>query len=128
MVFKTPLYIKYEIEETDKLIRDLGYNEPIQFRPPNGKKLISLPYYLKQHNRKTILWNIEPNSFPEINESSDKIVQYVIDIVTPGSIILLHPMYDNKGNTIGAIEGIIQGLKSKGYEFKTVNELLAKSN
>jgi len=34
-------------------------------------------------------------------------------------------MYDNKGTTIGAIKGIIEGLKNKGYEFKTVNKLLA---
>jgi chitin deacetylase len=33
-------------------------------------------------------------------------------------------MYDNKGTTIGALKGIIEGLKNKGYEFKTVNELL----
>lgn len=127
MIFKTPSYIKEEIEETDSLIREMGYKEPIQFRPPNGKKLILLPYYLKKHNRKTILWDFEPNSYPEINLSSDKIVQYVVNNVTPGSIILLHPMYDSKGTTIGAIKGIIEGLKSKGYEFKTVNELLEKS-
>jgi len=44
MIFKTPSYIKKEIEETDNLIRDMGYNEPIQFRPPNCKKLLFLPY------------------------------------------------------------------------------------
>lgn len=127
MVFKTFSYIEQEIEETDKLIRGMGYNEPIQFSPPNGKRLLLLPYYLKQHNRKTILWNLEPNSYPKINSSSDKIVQYVLDNVKPGSIILLHPMYDSNAATIGAIKGIIDGLKGKGYEFKTINELLANS-
>lgn len=127
MVFKMPSFIKNEIEETDNLIKEMGYREPIQFRPPNGKKLIFLPYYLWQHDRKTILWDLEPNSYPEINCSSDKIVKYVVDNVKPGSIILLHPMYDNEGNTIGAINGIIEGLKNKGYEFKTVNELLTNS-
>ncbi len=126
MIFKSPSYIKKEIEETDNLIREMGYKEPIQFRPPNGKKLVFLPYYLMKHNRKTILWDLEPNSYPEINSSSENIVQYVVDNVKPGSIILLHPMYDNKGTTIGALKGIIQGLKNKGYEFKTVNELLAE--
>ncbi len=128
MIFKTPSYVKKEIEATDNLIREMGYKEPIQFRPPNGKKLIFLPYYLKQHSRKTILWDLEPNSYPEVNSSSDKIVQYVIDNVKPGSIILLHPMDDNKGTTINSIKGIIEGLKSKGYEFKTVNELLTYSS
>lgn len=128
MIFKLPSYIKREIEDTDKLIQNMGYKEIIQFRPPNGKKLIVLPYYLKQHNRKTILWDLEPNSLPEINSSSEKIIQYVVDNAKSGSIILLHPMYDEKGNTICAIKGIIEGLKSKGYTFKTINELLKVNN
>lgn len=124
MVFKSPAYIKKEIEDTDSLIKKIGYKDTIQFRPPNGKKLLFLPYYMKSNNRKTILWDIEPNSYPEINSSSEKIVNYVIDNVKPGSIILLHPMYDEKGNTINAIKGVIEGLKTKGYTFKTINELL----
>ncbi|MHC1685211.1 MAG: polysaccharide deacetylase family protein [Clostridiaceae bacterium] len=128
MVFKSPSYIKKEIEDTDNLIRELGYTDPIQFRPPNGKKLLFLPYYLNEHNRKTILWDLEPNSYPEINSSSEKIVEYVVNNAKPGSIILLHPMYDEDGTTIDSIKGIIEGLKSKGYEFKTVNEILEKEN
>lgn len=124
MVFKSPAYVKKEIENTDNLIKKQGYKDTIQFRPPNGKKLLLLPYYLKSNNRKNILWDIEPNSYPEINSSSEKIVNYVVDNVKPGSIILLHPMYDEKGNTINAIKGVIEGLKAKGYTFKTINELL----
>jgi peptidoglycan-N-acetylglucosamine deacetylase len=35
-------------------------------------------------------------------------------------------MYDDKGDTIGSIKGIIEGLRGKGYEFKTINELIIK--
>lgn len=124
MVFKSPSYIKKEIEETDRIIREIGYKDTIQFRPPNGKKLLFLPYYLKRSNRKTILWDLEPNTYPEVNSSADNIVKYVVDNTKPGSIILLHPMYDEKGNTINAVKGIIEGLKKKGYTFKTINDLL----
>jgi peptidoglycan-N-acetylglucosamine deacetylase len=127
MVFKSFSYIKNEIEETDSLIKSMGYEDTIQFRPPNGKKLVLLPYYLKQHNRKTIMWDLEPNSVPEINSSSEKIVKYVVDNTKPGSIILLHAMNDDTGNTINSISGIIRGLKDKGFEFKTVNELIELS-
>ncbi|MEA4924315.1 MAG: polysaccharide deacetylase family protein [Syntrophomonadaceae bacterium] len=127
MVFKSPSTMKAEIEKTDELIRKAGYEDPIQFRPPYCKKLIYLPYYLKLHNRKTILWDLEPNSYPEINSSSEKIVKYVVDNVKPGSIILLHPWNDDAGTTTGALKGIIEGLREKGYEFKTVNELLENS-
>jgi chitin deacetylase len=126
MIFKSPSFIKKEIEDTDKLIRDMGYKGDIQFRPPNCKKLLFLPYYLKKNNRKTILWDLEPNTYPEVDSSSENIIKYVLDNAKPGSIILLHAMYDKKGTTVGALKGIIKGLKDKGYTFKTVNELLGE--
>lgn len=105
-------------------INGAGYTGTIQFRAPYGKKLLSLPYYLKQQNRKTVLWDLEPNTDPEVNASADSIVQYVLGHVQPGSIILLHPMVDKQGTSINSIQGIVEGLKRKGYSFKTVTELL----
>lgn len=125
MIFRSLSAIGDEIERTDKLIRAAGYAGEIQFRPPNGKKLVLLPYYLKQHGRKTILWDLEPNSYPDVDSSSDNIAKYVVDNAKPGSIILLHVMYDTQGHSIGAIRGIAEGLKSKGYIFVTINQLLS---
>jgi chitin deacetylase len=125
MIFHTFTTIADEIERTDKLIRQAGYEGEIQFRPPNGKKLVLLPYYLKQHGRKTIMWDMEPNSYPDVDSSSENIVKYVMDNAKPGSIILLHVMNDTKGHSIGAIKGIAEGLKAKGYIFVTINQLLS---
>jgi peptidoglycan-N-acetylglucosamine deacetylase len=124
MILKTPSYIRKEIESTDKLIRKAGYEGKIQFRPPYGKKLIGLPYYLNKHDRKTILWNIEPETYPEIASDSTKIVKHVSGNIQPGSIILLHVMYESRKESIKSVKGIIQELKGKGYTFKTVSELV----
>jgi len=120
MVFKSPSYIKEEIEKTDQLIRQAGYHGEIDFRPPNGKKLVGLPYYLNKHNRDTITWSMEPDSY--YTSSTDK-VNYVQKNVKPGSIILIHPMYDKSGEELKTIKGILQTLSNKGYKFVTVNEL-----
>ena len=125
MIFKSPEFIKKEIESTDELIRQTGYQGDIYFRPPNGKKLIFLPYYLNKHNRKTIMWNIEPDSYPEIAGSAEKIIELVNHQIKPGSIILLHVMYDNEERkSLESIKGIVKDLREKGYEFKTISELL----
>lgn len=124
MIFKTPSFIKGEIEKTDELIRKAGYEGTIQFRPPYGKKLIGLPRYLDKHDRKTILWNIEPDSYPEIAADSSKIVEHVNEKIEPGCIILLHVMYDNRKESMESVKGIIADLKAKGYTFKTVSEMI----
>lgn len=120
MIFKSPSFIKEEIEKTDELIRKAGYEGEIDFRPPNSKKLVGLPYYLYKEKKDTITMNIEPDSF--YTETEDRI-QYVKEQIIPGSIILMHPMYENSDKVLAEIEGIIQSLKDEGYKFVTVNEL-----
>jgi len=124
MIFKTPGFIKNEIEKTDSLIRETGYTGEITFRPPNGKKLLLLPWYLKTYNRKTIMWDIEPESFPEVAKSSGNITDYVIKNTKPGSIILLHPLTDSNQKTRDTLPEIIATLQNEGYKFVTISELL----
>ncbi len=125
MLLVSPSFVRQEIESTDKLIRQTGYQGQIHFRPPYGKKLFALPYYLSKSGRKTITWDVEPDSYPEIAASSDKIVDHVLAKTQPGSIIILHVMYASGEPSMKAVRGIVEGLKAKGYSFKTVSELLA---
>ncbi|MGG0456705.1 polysaccharide deacetylase family protein [Bacillus mycoides] len=120
MVFKSPSFIKEEIEKTNSLIRQTGFTAEIDFRPPNGKKLIGLPYYLNKNNIETITWDLEPDTF--YKSATDKI-DYVNKNIKPGSIILLHSMYDESNENLQTIEGILDSLSKKGYQFVTVNEL-----
>ncbi|MBT2643127.1 polysaccharide deacetylase family protein [Bacillus sp. ISL-41] len=120
MVLKSPSFIKEEIQKTNTLIVKAGFTGEIDFRPPNGKKLLALPYYLDQQNIDTITWNLEPDSY--FTKSSEKI-NYIKNNVKPGSIILLHPMYDKTGEELQTLEGILKALSAEGYSFITVNEL-----
>src|SRR5262245_56755180 len=128
MVLKSPSFIESEIERPDQLIRQAGYQSAIHFRPPFGKKLILLPYFLSRTSRKTIMWDIEPDSYPEIAADSNKIVAHVMEKARPGSIILLHVMYKGRGESLNAVKGVITGLNGEGYSFKTVSEMLAMTD
>ncbi|WP_342488917.1 polysaccharide deacetylase family protein [Cytobacillus sp. FSL W7-1323] len=120
MIFKSPTFIKEEIDKTDELIHEAGYKGEIDFRPPNGKKLVFLPYYLKQQEKETITWNIEPDTFFTTPEEK---IDYVLEAIHPGSIILLHPMYDQSGDELQVIEEILKALTEEGYRFITVDDL-----
>ena len=124
MVLKTPGFVKEEIERTDTLIREAGYEGDIHFRPPYGKRLLVLPHYLAKHDRLTIYMGIEPESYPDVATDADKIADYVVEHIEPGAIILLHVMYESRMESLASVEKIVSQLKAQGYEFVTVSELL----
>jgi peptidoglycan-N-acetylglucosamine deacetylase len=123
MIFVSYSFCKKEIESTDALIRKAGYTGKIYFRPPYFKKLFILPLYLKNNDRETILADIEPEAVLGNEANSEDIAEYVITHVQNGSIVLLHPMY-NPDNILPALEMIVTELKSQGYMFCTVEELI----
>lgn len=125
-VFKSQDFIDFEIQKTNQLVRNSGYQGEITFRPPNGKKLFGLPRYLHGHNIKTIMWDIEPDTY--VAGNSEAITKYTLDHVRPGSIILLHPFCEQEcAADREALPQIINGLKEKGYTLVTIDKLLANS-
>jgi len=122
MISENPSFIRSEIEKTDQLLRKLGVKEEIHFRAPYGRKFLVLPYLLAKMNKKNILWNVNPNDYKALN--SEVIENYVLEHVSPGSIILLHDGGGDRSRTVTATESLIKKLGEKGYTFKTVSELM----
>jgi peptidoglycan/xylan/chitin deacetylase (PgdA/CDA1 family) len=127
LIFKSLTFIRKEIETTDQIIKQLGYEGTIHFRAPYGRKLIGLPWVLYQSNRPHILFDVIPDDWASPGVST--IVYRILSQVKPGSIILCHDGNgDNRGQdrsqTVEAIPIIIQKLKAKGYRFVTISELL----
>ncbi|MBU0912899.1 MAG: polysaccharide deacetylase family protein [Gammaproteobacteria bacterium] len=125
MVFMSLDDIGREIEGTDQQIRAAGFEGEILFRPPYGKKLVLLPWYLANTNRTSIMWDIAPETFDEDSEDPQTMATEVLEQVEPGSIVLLHLMYKNREASRAALPLILKGLKEKGYRMVTLSELLA---
>lgn len=58
--------------------------------------------------------NIEPESYPEIATDTEKMVNHVAEKIEPGSIILMHVMYESRNESLNSVEGIITSLKEQG--------------
>ena len=125
LIFSSFTAVKHEVERTDSAIRVAGYKGEIYFRPPYGKKLFSLPYYLYRHKRTTVMWDVEPEGSLS---SSAQIVEETVRSVHPGSIILLHAMVSSREASRAAIGPIVRKLQEMGYGFVTVDELVAGDN
>jgi peptidoglycan-N-acetylglucosamine deacetylase len=130
LIWKTPAFVRSEIEKTDELLRQLGVKQEILFRAPFGYKRFTLPYILKQMHKKNIMWNVDPKDYQETNP--EIIAQRILDKVQPGAIILMHDGGSDSTNqtlcdrtaTISATELIIHKLQAQGYKFLTVSEML----
>ena len=123
MLFRSQSWIAQEVETTDQLIRQAGHQGQIFFRPPYGKRLFTLPLYLAKTNRTTITWDVNGDPNPGTDSAAD-IATRVLNNVQPGSIILLHVMWNSRQNTRDALHAVVDGLRGAGYEIVTVAELL----
>jgi len=126
MAFKSPGFISAEIEKTDSLIRKSGYGGEITFRPPYGKKLFILPFYLHRRGTRTVTWSVEPDTYHQGDAAA--IRGFTLAHAAPGAIILLHPFCDNACSADReALPAIIDGLREKGFTLVTVSQLLNES-
>lgn len=124
MVLMSPQTVRDELARTDSAIRAAGYQGPITFRPPYGKRLVVLPWILAQEDRLTAMWDVDPGSTPGATAAT--IAENAVEAARPGSIILLHAMYDSRTPTRNALDSIIAGLRAKGLEPVPLSELLAE--
>jgi len=106
------------IEDFDKVnnIYKSIFNENIKYiRPPYG---LIKDKYLRLIDASYIMWSMDTLDWKKRN--SDYIVNYVIDNVKDGDIILFHDSY---GSTVKAVEELLPILYSMGYQVMSVSEL-----
>jgi len=70
------------------------------------------------------MWSIEPDSYASIAASPERIVNYVISNVHPGSIILLHVWYPSRRTSRAALGPMLDSLHAHGYRVAPIRELL----
>lgn len=123
LVGVTPGVVASEVERTDEVIRDAGFSGVVTFRPPYSKKLLVEPWWMAQHERVTVMWDVEVDEFSDAPTAQD-LADQAAEAVRPGSIILLHPWY-GRVRTQEAIGPLVHRLQASGYRFVTVGELLS---
>jgi peptidoglycan-N-acetylglucosamine deacetylase len=124
LVGKSLATIAHEVEATDDLLRGLGAEGEIFFRPPYGKKLVLLPYYLWRHHRIEVLWDVEPDSDGETAGDAAAIARDTAAAASPGSIILMHVLPRSRQASRAALPLVLEALAARGFGFVTLHELL----
>ncbi|MFM7530495.1 MAG: polysaccharide deacetylase family protein [Nodosilinea sp.] len=131
--FTLPPTIQTEIGETDAVLKQVQYPDPVYFRPPYGRAGLTVTSTVKPLGRVLILWDIDlmdwTSSLPPVATMAANLKQQL----KPGAIILLHdaiagadsrdPRSDRQP-TVDLVENILTTYGTQGYRFVTVSELL----
>ena len=112
-----------ELTTSSKAIEDITGKKVEVFRPPYGDYDDLLIETAKELGLYTIQWDVD--SLDWKNLSAEEITKRVTSKVQNGSIVLFH----NQGlHTAEALPTIIKRLKSEGYAFVSIGELIYRDN
>lgn len=109
-----------EVQNTNNVIKEVIGVEPTIIRPPYGNTNSDIKNI---YNMYTILWNLDTEDWK--SKDADKIVEYILNNVHDGAIILLHDIYDT---SIDATLRAMEILEQEGYAFVTIDEMAQIKN
>ena len=110
---------KEEIVRTNEILSSTIGEEIIFFAPPGGafnEDTIRAAY---DQGMYTILWTADTIDWR--GEKAKVLIDRVMQRITPGGLILTHPMPE----TVIALPEIIEQLRRDGYEFRRIDEIVA---
>lgn len=112
-----------DTRECSRKIEMITGRKPTYYRAPYGEYDDSLLTTLDGMGLKTIQWDVDSVDWNK--PTAEQITKKVLDNTKSGSILLFH---NDLQNTTDALPDILKGLKEKGFEFVTIDELVLHEN
>jgi cellulose synthase/poly-beta-1,6-N-acetylglucosamine synthase-like glycosyltransferase/peptidoglycan/xylan/chitin deacetylase (PgdA/CDA1 family) len=126
--------LQFELSATQRLLESLIGRETLLFRPPYADDIEPetpdqmLPIVVTSKLGYVVVgMGIDPNDWE--SPPADKIVSDIVAQAEAGkgNVILLHDSGGSREQTLKALPGIIDQLRSRGYHFVLVSNLIGKS-
>lgn len=105
-----------EVRRGADAIEAVTGRRPSYLRPPRGETSAALRQAL---GLPEVLWSVDPQDW--LTKDTGETILRVVRDARPGGIVLLHDIYET---SVDAVAPIIDHLRSQGYTFVTVSELL----
>lgn len=117
-----------ELDETATLVYKISGIKTFLFRPPGGILNNGLAAYALNKKHAVIMWSADSRDWRYRRDSTQVLIDSVLEEAKPGGIVLLHDGGGDRSNTVQALPQLIAQLKKRGYKFVTVPELLEISD
>jgi peptidoglycan/xylan/chitin deacetylase (PgdA/CDA1 family) len=108
----------------DAIRQATGGFTPCLFRAPYGDVSNALTSEARSMGFTTIQWDIDPRDWAL--PGTDAIYQNVVANAHPGAMVIQHDGGGNRSETLAALPREIATLRSEGYQFVTVTQLLGQ--
>ncbi|MFC0559031.1 polysaccharide deacetylase family sporulation protein PdaB [Halalkalibacter alkalisediminis] len=116
--------IRRDINQSSQVLAELTGERPTLLRPPNGSFDKNVLQVADSQGFSIIHWSINSKDYQ--NPGVDAIVEEVVPSTNSGDIILFHAS-DSVKQTHKALPIIIDQLRGKGFNFTTVEDLMAST-
>lgn len=123
----TPAEAREEIVRGRDAVERVTGRRPVLLRPPQGRTNGTVTAICRELGMAEVEWTVSASDY----ETTDPglIADRVLSRTGPDGIVLLHDLVDpsNRGynGTVAALPRILGALRSRGYTFVTVSQLLA---
>jgi peptidoglycan/xylan/chitin deacetylase (PgdA/CDA1 family) len=126
-----PGRFQVELDKAENSIFKATDQMPRYFRPPHGWRSPWMMKLASKEKYTVVTWTVDPDDWQHISAAS--IEHRVLSKCGSGSIILMHDGIELKQDpqrqqTVTALPVIIAELKSRGYRFVTIPELINSSD
>ena len=112
--------IRETLRRTNRRIADTGAPRPTLVRPPYGATNSRVRAVIGDLGMTQVLWTVDPQDWRS-GRSASTITRLVLGNLHDGANILLHDGVGNSNNTVAALPGIIDGIRSRGYCIGTLS-------
>jgi peptidoglycan/xylan/chitin deacetylase (PgdA/CDA1 family) len=124
-----PGMVASEARGAGQLLEQVTGKRPRFFRPPMGWFHAAGLKRLRELGYQPVIGDIHPRDFT--SPGIDVIVDFVMERVSPGSIVILHDGGWRDGvdrsQTVAATERLIDHLEERKYQFQTLTELVGET-
>ena len=110
--------VRSEISRTDSAIKAVTGVRPTCVRPPGGAYDSAVITIAARGGHRVVNWSIDPGDWRR--PGSAAIRSSVLSHAANNRIVLMHDGGGNRGQTVAALPGIINGLRARGYSFVTL--------
>jgi peptidoglycan/xylan/chitin deacetylase (PgdA/CDA1 family) len=112
---------KSDLRQTSDVIEHATGFRPCMFRPPGGYLPSSTAAAASALHMVSVIWDVDTRDWTTPGSAS---IYHVATSGGRGSIVLMHDGGGNRSQTVAALPSIIRSYEARGYEMKTMTQLL----